>query len=167
MSMLSMHKEQNTSFYDLICDIIETEEYNKMRIYKQHLHGCTYDHSITVAYLCFRHYQRFQSKVDLNELIRGALLHDYFLYDLHDKSSPDHINGFIHGFTHPKRALANAVNTYPDLTKTEQDMIKRHMFPLTPVPPKTRCGWLVCFYDKIAAVREYCSKSGCQKYMRV
>lgn len=142
------------SFYDLIGDIINSDEFGRMRKYKHHLHGSAYDHSIKVAYLCYRHYQKHRSKVDLNELIRGALLHDYFLYDRHDRRN--HVNGLIHGFTHPKRALENAVNAYPDLTETEQDMIKRHMFPLTPIPPKTRCGWLVCFYDKIAAIGEYC-----------
>ncbi|MBQ7774772.1 MAG: HD domain-containing protein, partial [Lachnospiraceae bacterium] len=135
-------------------------EYGKMRNYKHHIHGCTYDHSIRVAYLCYRHYQRFHSNVNLNELIRGALLHDYFLYDHHDKNSSGHVNGLVHGFTHSKRALENALRVYPDLTKTEQDMIKRHMFPLTPIPPMTKCGWLVCFYDKVAAIGEYCNAGG-------
>ena len=130
-----------------------------MQQYKHHLNGNTYEHSIKVAYLCYWHYKRHKSKVDPKELIRGALLHDYFLYDRHDKSNPEHICGLIHGFTHSKRALENALKAYPDLTKTEQDMIKRHMFPLTPIPPKTKCGWLVCFYDKVAAIFDYCDSS--------
>lgn len=154
-----MQHIQDKAFYDLISHIIETEDFVKMRNYKHHLHGCTYDHSIRVAYLCYRHYQKHKSKVDLDELIRGALLHDYFLYDRHDKSSAEHrkVNGLIHGVTHPKRALENARKAYPDLTEVEQDMIERHMFPLTPIPPKTRCGWLLCFYDKVAALKEYFS----------
>lgn len=129
-----------------------------MKEYKHHLHGNTYEHSVKVAYLCFLHYKRHNSNVNLNQLIRGALLHDYFLYDRHEKGNPNYVCGFVHGFTHPKRALENAQKAYPDLTRTEQDMIKRHMFPLTPIPPKTKCGWLVCFYDKIAAISEYCCK---------
>lgn len=148
-------KQSNDSFYDLIQDIVETEEYCKMQGYRHHINGNTYEHSIRVAYLCYQHYQKFQSDVNLNELLRGALLHDYFLYNHHDKSNPENISGWAHGFKHSGRALENAMKAYPDLTKTEQDMIKRHMFPLTPVPPRTRCGWLVCFYDKVAAVGEY------------
>lgn len=145
------------SFFVLIGDIIDSEEFRRMRKYKHHLHGTTYDHSIKVAYLCYRHYHKHQSNVNLNELIRGALLHDYFLYDRHDRAN--HISGLRHCLTHPKRALENAAKAYPDLTETEQDMIKRHMFPLTPIPPKTQCGWLLCFYDKVAAIDEYCCKS--------
>ena len=61
----------------------------------------------------------------------------------------------MHGFKHPKRALKNAMDKYPDLTDNEKDMIGRHMFPLTILPPKTRAGWILCFYDKVAAVSDY------------
>lgn len=155
---------QNKEFEELIHDIITSEEYLKMKKYKHHLHGNTYEHSIAVAYLCYLHYKKKKSKVNLAELIRGALLHDYFLYDRHDKTVGVHINGLVHGYTHPKRALENAMKHYPDLTKNEQDIIKRHMFPLTPVPPKTRCGWLVCYYDKVAAIYEYCGRSKSYQY---
>ena len=153
---MDIQENTDTSFCDLVGSIVGSEEFCRMRQYKHHLHGSTYDHSIKVAYLCYRYYQKHPGKVNLNELIRGALLHDYFLYDRHDKSN--RVNGLKHGFTHPKRALENAVNAYPDLTETEQDMIRRHMFPLTPIPPRTRCGWLLCFYDKVAAVGDYCGK---------
>lgn len=156
-----MQKDLKTSFSDLINDIVSSEEFRRMREYKHHLHGTTYDHSIKVAYLCYRYYLKHRSKVNLNELIRGSLLHDYFLYDRHNKEN--NINGFIHGFTHPKLALKNAMNSYPDLTETEKDIIRRHMFPLTPIPPRTRGGWLVCFYDKIAAVGEYLGKTELNK----
>ena len=33
-----------------------------------------------------------------------------------------------------------------------QDIVETEEYP---VPPRTRCGWLVCFYDKVAAVGEY------------
>lgn len=148
-------QNKNREFVELIQDIITSEEFCKMKNYKHHLHGSTYEHSISVAYLCYQHCKRTKRNVNIKELIRGALLHDYFLYDRHDKSRDGYVNGLVHGFTHPKRALINAINHYPDLTRTEQDIIKRHMFPLTPVPPGTRCGWLVCFYDKVAAIREY------------
>ncbi|MBQ6696386.1 MAG: HD domain-containing protein [Lachnospiraceae bacterium] len=154
--------EQDEAFYEMIWAIIETDEFKKMREYKHHIYGNTYEHSIRVAYLCFLHYHRFQSKVNLEELVRGALLHDYFLYNRHDKSQKEHVNGLIHGFTHPRKALNNALAAYPDLTNNEQDMIARHMFPLTPLPPKTRYGWMVCFYDKVSAIAEYCNKIGAE-----
>ena len=128
-----------------------------MREYKHHRNGNTYEHSVKVAYLCYKHHRFFNSNVALWELMRGALLHDYFLYDRHKKDPHCKISGLRHGFTHPALALRNALSAYPDLTRTERDIIKRHMFPLTPIPPKTRGGWIVCLYDKIAAIDDYLS----------
>lgn len=79
------------TFYDIVSEIVETGEFRKMQTYKHHLHGSTYDHSIRVAYLCYRHYCKYGSKVNFKELIRGALLHDYFLYDRYDKIADNHI----------------------------------------------------------------------------
>ncbi|MBQ9121808.1 MAG: HD domain-containing protein [Clostridia bacterium] len=145
------------SFEEWIRPIIESEEFLKMREYRHHIRGNVYDHSLKVAYLCYRHYRKHGSRVNPKELLRGALLHDYFLYNRYDKANRK--NGLLHCFTHPKRALENAKRTYPDLTATEEDIIKRHMFPLIPIPPKTRCGWLVCYYDKIAAIKDYCGRA--------
>lgn len=143
----------NKEFYGLIRDIIASEEYIGMKRYKHHVKGSVYDHSIKVAYLCYKHHKRFGTKTPLREFVRGALLHDYYLYDWHDKEHK------FHGFTHPRRALENALAKYPDLTHRERDMIRRHMFPLTPIPPRTKAGWLICFYDKVAAVSDYCGKN--------
>ena len=79
----------------------------------------------------------------------AALLHDYFLYDWHDKD-PSHR---LHGFTHPRRALENAAADW-ELTDRERDIILHHMFPLTPLPPRSREAWLVCLADKLCAVQE-------------
>lgn len=138
-------------FFVIIRDIVRSDEYCGMKNCKHHIKGSVYDHSVKVAYLCYQHHKRFGTKIGLEEFVRGALLHDYYLYDWHEKS-PSHR---FHGFTHPRCALNNALAKYPDLTETEQDMILRHMFPLTPIPPTTKAGWLLCFYDKVAAVSDY------------
>lgn len=64
----------------------------------------------------------------------------------------------MHGVKHPRVALENANLHFSDLTKVEADIIKHHMFPLTLVPPRTRAGWLVCFYDKVATISDLFSK---------
>ena len=48
-----------------------------------------------------------------------------------------------------------AAETKGNVVCIEQDMILRHMFPLIPIPPKTAAGWLLCFYDKVAALSDY------------
>lgn len=158
ISALKMQGNANDPFEKLISDIISSESYRSMREYKHHMRSTAYAHSIRVAYLCYRHCQRHNSRADLNELVRGALLHDYYLYDRRGREH--HVNGLIHTFTHPKQAIKNAMRDYPDLTENERDAIRHHMFPMTLIPPKTRCGWLVCFYDKLAAIEDYCGRGG-------
>ena len=114
-------------------------------------HGiCTvYDHSVQVAVLSVSLTRCLRLPVNYNILVRAALLHDYFLYDWHEKK-PEHM---IHGFTHPGKAHAQAKRDF-DLKHVESDMIKHHMFPLTPMPPKTREGALLCLADKLCATSE-------------
>lgn len=88
-------------------------------------------------------------RVDRASLLRGALLHDYFLYDWHDPD-PSHR---LHGFRHPFFALARAEEDF-ELTPRERNIIVRHMFPLVPVPPTCREAWIVCLADKWCALRE-------------
>ena len=149
----------NKEFYHLIRDIVRSKAFRETKKHKHHVKGSVFDHSLKVAYLCYRHHKRFRSKTDLGELVRGALLHDYYLYDWHDKD-PSHK---YHGFTHPRHALRNAAAHYPDLSPMQRDMIARHMFPLTPIPPKTRGGWIICFYDKVAAISDYLGKNKWKK----
>ena len=85
------------------------------------------------------------------ELIRGALLHDYFLYDWH---TPDEKNPHkLHGFYHPGTALRNAVKEYR-LSNREKDIIRKHMWPLTVVPPMCREAWIVTAADKWCSLME-------------
>ena len=129
------------------------EQQGRLTLEKEFLqHGnCTvYRHSVAVARTSLDLADRMHLRVDAESLVRGALLHDYFLYDWH--------TGYpgppcTHGFTHPFIALKNALADFT-LNRREKDIIARHMFPLVPIPPMTREGWLVCLADKICALRE-------------
>lgn len=92
---------------------------------------------------------RLHIRIDRASLTRGALLHDYFLYDWH---IPDPSHKW-HGFTHPYTALKNAEEDF-DLTEREKNIIVHHMFPLTPFPPTCIEGWIVSMADKYCALRE-------------
>ena len=138
-------------FYNLIIKIISTPEYQTMKNHRHHIKTNTYSHSIKVAYLCYKFHKKFNMKINLTSLIRGALLHDYYLYDWHIKTKDTK----WHGFKHPKRAYNNAIRDYANINKIEKDIILHHMFPLTIIPPKTKEGWIVCIMDKIAAISDY------------
>ena len=129
--------------------LMQNGRFSLEKTFIQHGSNSVYDHSLNVAYLSTKIALKIKSKIDLHKLINGALLHDYFLYDWHiHKSIP-----FTHGFTHPFTALKNAKSDFV-LTRTEEDIIKHHMFPLVPFPPHTKEGFIVCLADKICAVFE-------------
>ncbi|MCI1984562.1 MAG: HD domain-containing protein [Bifidobacteriaceae bacterium] len=117
----------------------------------QHGTVTTYDHSLRVARLSVRIALFFHvwAHVDRSSLVRAALLHDYFLYDWHD-SEPWHR---LHGFRHGGFAVRNAQRDF-ELTAIESNAIARHMFPLTPIPPKYLEGVIVSVADKISATQE-------------
>ena len=85
--------------------------------------------------------------MDYRAAARAGLLHDLFLYDWHTEKN------HIHGYTHPRVAMNNAVK-YFDITPKEQNIILRHMWPLTPVPPKSREGMVIVYADKFFGINE-------------
>lgn len=60
-------------------------------------HGCTsvFRHSVSVAHYSLYLAWKMHIPVDEKALIRGALLHDYFLYDWHEKDVPTNGMDFI------------------------------------------------------------------------
>ena len=119
--------------------------------YVQHGVTSTLLHSLAVAYFALCIARLLRLAVSERSLIRGALLHDYYLYDWHDASA----HAPLHGLSHPRVAWENAMRDLPEpLNAVEQDVILKHMFPLTPVPPACRESALVCLADKLCAVYE-------------
>ena len=127
----------------------QTSRFSQMDTCMQHGSVSVTQHSIAVAYLSCRIACALRLRVDYDSLIRGALLHDYFLYDWHDPD-PSHR---LHGFRHARFALQNASEDF-SLTPREENIIARHMFPLNPTPPTCREAWIVCLADKLCAARE-------------
>ena len=114
-------------------------------------HGTTtlYQHCISVAYRSIIIASKFNLDVDMRSLVRGALLHDYFLYDWHEKDYSHR----LHGFHHSPTALRNAKKDF-SLSQLEENIIERHMFPLTPKPPRYKEAWIICVADKACSLQE-------------
>ena len=149
----------DTLFSDILYDISRTSRLKSERDYIQHGVTSCLLHSIAVAYYSDRLALRFNNVFcNRRALIRGALLHDYFLYDWHI-SDPSHR---LHGFKHPKTALSNAKTDF-SISPIEEDIIKKHMFPLTPAIPKYREAYLVSAVDKALSVYEIFSSQPYQK----
>lgn len=125
-------------------DILQSPNFRSTRSYIQHGNVTVNDHCMSVAQQSLKISSALHLKCSERELVRGALLHDYFLYDWHDKTVE---RQKLHGFHHPFTALRNASKEYT-LTLREQDIIKKHMWPLTIVPPACREAWVVTIADK-------------------
>ena len=130
-------------------DILRSRGMALEKTFFQHGNVTVYEHSVAVALMCLALARLLPGKTDTRSLVRGALLHDYFLYDWHIpvKGRP------LHGFWHARWALANAQRDFP-LNRVERNMILSHMFPLNLVLPKYRESVLLCTADKICAARE-------------
>lgn len=130
-------------------NLSEKSKLRRMGRFIQHGNTTCLKHTIAVAYYSVKLANFLGIEYNKRDLIRGALLHDYFLYDWHDGAR----GRKIHGFTHPTAALLNAERDYL-LTDIERDIIKKHMFPLTVVPPMCREAWIVCAVDKLCSLYE-------------
>lgn len=138
-----------SAFFDCIDDLYSTPEVQSLKQYEQHLLINRLDHITSVAYISYL----VCKKLGLNyrEATRGAILHDLFYYDWRDKYSHPR----PHGYLHPGIALKNAQELCGGkLTKIEANTIKRHMFPLTPTPPRYPEGLIVSMADKYCATWE-------------
>lgn len=132
-------------------DILESDNFKKTDEFIQHGTMTVNSHCISVAKHSLAISKRLRINCNERELVRGALLHDYFLYDWHDKHR-DNMKR-LHGFYHPGIALKNASKEYV-LTEREKDIIKKHMWPLTVVPPQCREAWIVTTADKYCSLLE-------------
>ena len=132
-------------------DILTSENFDKTKDFIQHGSMTVNSHCINVAKYSLAISKKLRIRCNQRELVRGALLHDYFLYDWHDKDHRDIWR--LHGFFHPGIALKNASKEY-DLTEREKDIIKKHMWPLTVVPPRCREAWIVTMADKYCSLLE-------------
>ena len=149
-----MTQAENARFLAIARQVVGKARYNEMKQYISHSDITVYGHCIKVARVAYGLAVKYRIKCDLRALVRGALLHDYYLYDWHDPNK-----GFRwHGFKHHKFALQNAMRDFK-LSKKEQNIIYSHMFPLTFwALPKCREAWLVTLADKIVATAETAKK---------
>ncbi|WP_246562066.1 putative ABC transporter permease [Geobacter grbiciae] len=103
-------------------------------------------HVKEVAHLSFLLGRRLS--LDGEAIIRGALLHDLFFYDWL-REGPR-----LHGFRHHTIALNNA-RRITRLSQIEEDIIKKHMWPLTLVPPLYPESLIVSLVDTYCTIRDY------------
>lgn len=155
--MRLLSNQENRELKLLLHDLQTDKEAARMKQYIQHGKISTYDHVISVVRLSFYFNRRLHLGACDAELVRGAFLHDYYLYDWHENGYA----GRFHGLHHPAIALKNAMQRYT-LTPTECNIIESHMWPLTFFTfPKCRAAFIVCLADKICSSYETVVRTKC------
>jgi len=144
------HKMEK-EFMNMAAPLLENPMVAGLSQYPHHRGKTRLDHVTEVAALSFFWGKRFS--LDCRAIVRGALLHDLFYYDwLHEGPR-------LHGFRHHRIALENA-RRVTRLSEKEADIIKKHMWPLTLIPPRYPESLIVCLVDTFCSVKDYVRSRG-------
>ncbi len=143
-----MKNNRKEEFLEIVNDILENETVQDLKNYKHHYGFTRLEHSMSVAY-----YSYLICKIlhlDYKSIARAGLLHDLFFYDCEsDDTRIEH-----HIWIHPKIVLNNAEKLF-ELNKKERDIILKHMWPITLVPPKYIESFIITLVDKYCALKEW------------
>lgn len=144
-----IHEYDKADFEKVIGEVIANDEVRKMKKFNHHSHTSCFRHSMHVSYYNYK-ICKFLG-LDAVSCAKAGMLHDLFLYDWHDKKI--RLGDSLHGFEHPYIALRNAKKNFK-LNKMEEDIIEKHMFPLTPRFPKYKETVVIILTDKFCSVCE-------------
>lgn len=146
--MKDIANNRNKTYYDIVKDILDNEEYQELKTIKHH--GLDrYEHNKRVSY-----YSYLISKglhLDYESAARAGALHDFFLLGNVDTEVKEKIKTLE---THPRLSLENS-NRYFELNDLEENIILSHMFPVVPkYLPKYLESWIVNIVDDWVGVGE-------------
>ena len=138
-------------YYQAADELLQDPRVQQMKQFPHHRSSNTLAHSIHVAKVAGKIASRMHLKVHEEDLARGCMLHDFYLYDTQEMDC----SAYHHGTRHAGLALENASRAY-DLTDIEKDMIYSHMWPLNLTHvPHYKESMLIVIADKYCAVREF------------
>ena len=142
--------KESREYFEYVKDLLDNEVVSEMKKFRHHYSTTCYQHCLNVSYYNYI----VCKKLGLNAkaAARAGMLHDLFLYDWRDE--PRKKGELPHGFTHPRIALENAKEHF-ELDKVEEDMIIKHMWPLTVKLPKYAESYVIVMIDKYAAMLEF------------
>ena len=137
-------------FRQCLSEMLEHPAILRLKQVPQHKGGTTYAHCVNVAHQAYSLAKKWRWDIDIRALVRGAMLHDYYLNDTETMPYSD----YRHSIVHPKLAVSNAERIFP-LNPKERNIIFSHMWPIPGAPiPRFREAWLICIADKQCAYRE-------------
>ena len=152
----SSEKELRSRFSEIAEHLLGHPDFIKLKYINHHPDKTRFDHVVEVAWISFCIADRLS--LDCKATVCGALLHDLFYYDWRIESP-----GF-HAFKHHITALRNA-EKITHLSKKEKDIIKKHMWPLTIIPPLYPESLLVSMVDTYCSLKDFLIISNFKSYV--
>ena len=147
---MKLTRDEHLYFNACAKALLACPDVQSMSAFTQHGRVSCLEHSLSVAYYSYWLCRRLRLRVDGESLIRGALLHDFFLYDWHTVGR----QYGLYGFTHPATALKNARQRFR-LSHKAENVIASHMWPLTLRRlPRCKEAAAVCLIDKCCSLAE-------------
>jgi len=128
----------------IVAPLIEHDDVRGMDSFRHH-DRTAFSHSLGVSTLAYAIAKRV--RMDAASVARGALLHDFFLYDRRDGNNPRHPT------RHARVALRNARERF-ELNPVEEDIILAHMWPVGRPFYSYKESALVSLVDKLVSIRE-------------
>ncbi len=138
------------SFYEVIADLLALKEVQELKQYRHHIVTTRFQHSLNVSY--YNYILCRLLRLDARSAARAGLLHDLYFYDTKTFTQSGH--AIRHSQYHPMVALDNAQQLLP-MNAREQDMIVKHMWPVTLQRPKYAETYILTFVDKYCALIEF------------
>ncbi|WP_281165078.1 HD domain-containing protein [Liquorilactobacillus sicerae] len=139
---------QDQEYLSYVGELLERPEVRSLANYKQHYFSNRLEHSISVSYDSYRIAKRLH--LNARATARAGLLHDLFYYDWRTTK----FNSGTHAWIHPRIAVRNA-EKFTHLSVLERDIILKHMWGATLMPPRYPESYIVTAVDKYEATSEF------------
>lgn len=144
-------KEDKQHLEDIYQSFLHNEKILRMKHIRMHRGSNCYEHSFKVAKKAIYHAIRYHKKgLNLESILLGSILHDYYLYDWRDDKSKKK----KHGHNHPFIASENSSKDF-NISKEVKDIIESHMWPINMKNfPKSKESRIVSNADKMVTIGE-------------
>lgn len=149
---MKLAKEEKDRLEEIYQYFLNDPRVMRMKAVPMHRGSNCYEHSFKVAKKAIKHGLRRinKEKIDLEVILVGAILHDYYLYDWRS----DRSKRKKHCHNHPDIAVANAVKDFA-ISKKVQRVIETHMWPIKFKDyPNSKEARIVSVSDKMVTIGE-------------
>lgn len=146
---MKLTKERKQALEEIYQTLFNDEKIQKMKLVPMHRGSNCYYHSFKVAKLAINHALNHKN-VDLEVVLIGAILHDYYLYDWRvEKDKKMH-----HLSRHPYLAAEYAKRDF-EISERVAKIIKSHMWPVNIKEfPNSKEARILSIADKMVATSE-------------